>query len=74
MIPARIPLALLAPWEHAGSCLAGRQQTPPGPFALGTFSATLPTAVVLHRVIMTQEQDVALYLIKPHTIGLGPLI
>lgn len=74
IIQARIPLGFLATWIHTGSCLSGCQPIPLGPFPLGTFPATLPKAVVLHGVIMTQEQDLALYLIKPHTIGIGPLI
>lgn len=46
----------------------------PGPYPLGTFPTTLPQAVVLHEVVVTQGQILALDLVELHTIGLGPLV
>ncbi|KAK4831743.1 LOW QUALITY PROTEIN: hypothetical protein QYF61_018873 [Mycteria americana] len=38
------------------------------------FQPLFPKPVALHGVVVTQVQDLALSLVEPHTIGLGPLI
>ncbi|KAK4806962.1 hypothetical protein QYF61_027329 [Mycteria americana] len=39
---------------------------------LGTLQPLFPKPITLHGVVVTQVQDLALSLVKPHTIGLGP--
>ncbi|KAK4829686.1 hypothetical protein QYF61_006061, partial [Mycteria americana] len=63
---------------HLGTLLAHIQaavnQHPQVLFCLAAFQPLFPKPVALHGVIMTQVQDLALVLVKPHTVGLGPLI
>ncbi|KAK4811237.1 hypothetical protein QYF61_022134 [Mycteria americana] len=54
---------------HLGTLLAhGCQPTPPA------FQPLFPKPVALHGVVVTQVQDLALGLVEPHTIDLGPSI
>ncbi|KAK4810645.1 hypothetical protein QYF61_007382 [Mycteria americana] len=41
---------------------------------LAAFQPLFPKPVALHGVVVAQVQDLALSLVEPHTIGLGPLI
>ncbi|KAJ7414838.1 integral membrane protein dgcr2 idd [Willisornis vidua] len=62
---------------HLGTLLAHVQlllTSTPSPFPLGHFPATLPPACSSAGVVVTQVQDLALYLIGPQTIGLRQLI
>ncbi|KAK4822235.1 hypothetical protein QYF61_011876 [Mycteria americana] len=63
---------------HLGTLLAhiqeGVSQHPQVLFCLAAFQPLFPKPVVLHGVVVTQVQDLALGLVKPHTIDLGPLI
>ncbi|KAK4833077.1 hypothetical protein QYF61_027739 [Mycteria americana] len=63
---------------HLGTLLAHIQaavnQHPQVLFCLSAFQPLFPKPVALHGVIVTQVQDLALGLVKPHTIGLGPSI
>ncbi|KAK4810335.1 hypothetical protein QYF61_019138 [Mycteria americana] len=43
-------------------------------FCQAAFQPLFPKPVALHGVAVTQVQDLALGLVEPHTIGLGPLI
>ncbi|KAK4827472.1 hypothetical protein QYF61_018708 [Mycteria americana] len=43
-------------------------------FHQAAFQALFPKPVALHGVVVTQVQDLALSLVEPHTIGLGPSI
>jgi len=43
-------------------------------FCRAVFQSLLPKPVALHGVVVTEVQDPALGLVKPHTVGLGPLI
>ncbi|KAK4832234.1 hypothetical protein QYF61_021148 [Mycteria americana] len=43
-------------------------------FRWAVFQPLFPKPVALHGVVVTQVQDPALGLVKPHTIGLGPSI
>ncbi|KAK4818295.1 hypothetical protein QYF61_010437 [Mycteria americana] len=43
-------------------------------FCLAAFQPLFPKPVALHGVAVTQVQDLALGLVKPHTIDLGPSI
>ncbi|KAK4824048.1 hypothetical protein QYF61_009639 [Mycteria americana] len=63
---------------HLGTLLAHIQaavnQHPQVLFCLAAFQPLFPKPVALHGVVVTQVQDLALGLVKPHTIGLGPWI
>ncbi|KAK4832495.1 hypothetical protein QYF61_023542 [Mycteria americana] len=63
---------------HLGTLLAHIQvavnQHPQVLFCLAAFQPLFPKPVALHGVAVAQVQDLALGLVKPHTIGLGPLI
>ncbi|KAK4818581.1 hypothetical protein QYF61_015381 [Mycteria americana] len=63
---------------HLGTLLAHIQaavnQHPQVLFHLAAFQPLFPKSVALHGVVVTQVQDLALGLVKPHTIDLGPLI
>ncbi|KAK4814102.1 hypothetical protein QYF61_008197 [Mycteria americana] len=43
-------------------------------FCQAAFQPLFPKPVALHGVVVAQVQDLALGLVKPHTIGLGPCI
>ncbi|KAK4815884.1 hypothetical protein QYF61_009935, partial [Mycteria americana] len=63
---------------HLGTLLAHLQpavhQQPQVLFCLAAFQPLFLKPVVLHGVVVTQVQDLALGLVKPHTIDLGPSI
>ncbi|KAK4814535.1 hypothetical protein QYF61_022254 [Mycteria americana] len=63
---------------HLGTLLAHIQaavdQQPQVLFRRAAFQPLFPKPVVLHGVIVTQVQDLALGLVKPHAIGLDPSI
>ncbi|KAK4816679.1 hypothetical protein QYF61_019915 [Mycteria americana] len=63
---------------HLGTLLAHIQpavnQHPQVLFCLAAFQPLFPKPVALHGVVVTQVQDLALGLVEPHTIGLGPSI
>lgn len=59
-------MAFLATWAHTGSCSAAVTNTS------RHFPAALPRACSVHGVVVTQEQDPALGLVEPLTIGLDP--
>ncbi|KAK4810753.1 hypothetical protein QYF61_007727 [Mycteria americana] len=63
---------------HLGTLLAQIQpavnQHPQVLFCLAAFQPLFPKPVALHGVAVAQVQDLALGLVKPHTIGLGPSI
>ncbi|KAK4828478.1 hypothetical protein QYF61_026703 [Mycteria americana] len=63
---------------HLGTLLAHIQpaidQHPQVLFHEAAFQPLFPKPVALHAVVVTQVQDLALGLVEPHTIGLGPLI
>ncbi|KAK4828439.1 hypothetical protein QYF61_026596 [Mycteria americana] len=63
---------------HLGTLLAHIQaavnQHPQVLFRLAAFQPLFPKPVALHGVAVAQVQDLALGLVEPHTIGLGPLI
>ncbi|KAK4807115.1 hypothetical protein QYF61_018456 [Mycteria americana] len=63
---------------HLGTLLAHIQlavnQHPQDLLCLAAFQPLFPKPVALHGVVMTQVQDLALGLVKPHTIDLGPSI
>ncbi|KAK4824387.1 LOW QUALITY PROTEIN: hypothetical protein QYF61_014047 [Mycteria americana] len=63
---------------HLGTLLAHIQpaisQHPPVLLCQAAFQPLFPKPVVLHGVAVTQGQDLALGLVEPHTIGLGPSI
>ncbi|KAK4825213.1 hypothetical protein QYF61_025141 [Mycteria americana] len=63
---------------HLGTLLAHIQpaidQYPQVLLCWAAFQPLFPKPVVLHGVVVTQVQDPALGLVKPHTIDLGPSI
>ncbi|KAK4832137.1 hypothetical protein QYF61_020877 [Mycteria americana] len=63
---------------HLGTLLAHIQaavnQHPQVFLCLAAFQPLFPKPVALHGVVVTQAQDLALCLVEPHTIGLGPSI
>ncbi|KAK4811173.1 hypothetical protein QYF61_019804 [Mycteria americana] len=63
---------------HLGTLLAHIQlavnQHPQVLFCLAAFQPLFPKPVELHGVAVAQVQDLALGLVKPHTIDLGPSI
>ncbi|KAK4832009.1 hypothetical protein QYF61_020447 [Mycteria americana] len=63
---------------HLGTLLAHIQlavsQHPQVLFCWAAFQPLFPKPVALHGVVVTQAQDLALGLVKPHTIDLGPSI
>ncbi|KAK4811014.1 hypothetical protein QYF61_015718 [Mycteria americana] len=63
---------------HLGTLLAHIQaavnQHPQVLFCLAAFQPLFPKPVALHGVAVAQVQDLALGLVKPHTIDLGPSI
>ncbi|KAK4824184.1 hypothetical protein QYF61_012000 [Mycteria americana] len=63
---------------HLGTLLAHIQPAvnkhPQVLFPWAAFQPLFPKPVALHGVVVTQVQDLALGLVKPHTIGLGPSI
>ncbi|KAK4814264.1 hypothetical protein QYF61_012819 [Mycteria americana] len=63
---------------HLGTLLAHIQAAvnkhPQVLFCLAAFQPPFPKPVALHGVVVAQVQDLALGLVKPHTIDLGPLI
>ncbi|KAK4816650.1 hypothetical protein QYF61_019627 [Mycteria americana] len=63
---------------HLGTPLAHIQaavnQHPQVLLCLAAFQPLFPKPVALHGVAVAQVQDLALGLVEPHTIGLGPLI
>ncbi|KAK4817647.1 LOW QUALITY PROTEIN: hypothetical protein QYF61_023237 [Mycteria americana] len=63
---------------HLGTLLAHIQvaidQHPQVLFCLAAFQPLFPKPVALHGVAVTQVQDLALSLVEPHTVGLGPSI
>ncbi|KAK4831669.1 hypothetical protein QYF61_018636 [Mycteria americana] len=75
LIQARMLLPFLA---TLGTLLAHIQlainQHPQVLFCQAAFQPLFPGTVALQGVVVTQVQDLALGLVEPHTIGLGPLI
>ncbi|RMC09885.1 hypothetical protein DUI87_12671 [Hirundo rustica rustica] len=69
---ARMPLAFLATWAHAGSCSTAVDKDPQILYPLGIIPATMSPA--LPGVVATEVQDPALGLTEPHPVGLSPLI
>ncbi|KAK4816126.1 LOW QUALITY PROTEIN: hypothetical protein QYF61_011362 [Mycteria americana] len=63
---------------HLGTLLAhihlAVNQHPQVLFRWAAFQPLFPKPVVLHGVVVTQVQDLALNLVEPHTIGPSPLI
>ncbi|GAB0190507.1 hypothetical protein GRJ2_001516000 [Grus japonensis] len=63
---------------YLGTLLAHIQlptdQHPQVLFCQAAFQPLFPKPVALHGVVVTQVQDPALGLVKPHTVGLSPLI
>ncbi|KAK4806245.1 hypothetical protein QYF61_013389 [Mycteria americana] len=63
---------------HLGTLLAHIQvavnQHPQALLCLAAFQPLFPKPVALHGVAVTQVQDLALGLVEPHTIDLGPSI
>ncbi|KAK4817645.1 hypothetical protein QYF61_023235 [Mycteria americana] len=63
---------------HLGTLLAHIQpvvnQHPQVLFCLAAFQPLFPKPVALHGVAVAQVQDLALGLVKPHTVGLSPSI
>ncbi|KAK4825874.1 hypothetical protein QYF61_003148 [Mycteria americana] len=63
---------------HLGTLLAHVQlavnQHPQVLFCQAAFQPLFPKPVALHGVVVSQVQDLALGLVKPHTIDLGPSI
>ncbi|KAK4825284.1 LOW QUALITY PROTEIN: hypothetical protein QYF61_026129 [Mycteria americana] len=63
---------------HLGTLLAHIQATanqhPQVPFRRAAFQPLCLKPVALHGVVVTQVQDLALGLVEPHTIDLGPSI
>ncbi|KAK4810966.1 hypothetical protein QYF61_014438 [Mycteria americana] len=63
---------------HLGTLLAHIQlavnQHPQVLFCQAAFQPLFPKPVALHGVVVAQVQDLALGLVEPHTIDLGPLI
>ncbi|KAK4817221.1 hypothetical protein QYF61_003745 [Mycteria americana] len=63
---------------HLGTLLAHIQaavnQYSQALFRRAAFQPLFPKPVALHGVIVTQVQDLALGLVEPHTVGLGPSI
>ncbi|KAK4824040.1 hypothetical protein QYF61_009631 [Mycteria americana] len=63
---------------HLGTLLAHIQaavnQHPQVLFCLAAFQPLFPKPVALHGVVVTQVQDLALSLVEPHAVGLGPSI
>ncbi|KAK4823681.1 hypothetical protein QYF61_005652 [Mycteria americana] len=63
---------------HLGTLLAHIQlavnQHPQVLFCRAAFQPLFPKPVALHGVAVAQVQDLALGLVKPHTVGLGPSI
>ncbi|KAK4820044.1 hypothetical protein QYF61_017857 [Mycteria americana] len=63
---------------HLGTLLAHIQaavnQHPQVLFCQAAFQPLFPKPVALHGVVVAQVQDLALGLVEPHTIGLGPSI
>ncbi|KAK4829036.1 hypothetical protein QYF61_001841 [Mycteria americana] len=63
---------------HLGTLLAHIQlavnQHPQVLLCLAAFQPLFPKPIALHGVVVAQVQDLALGLVKPHTIDLGPLI
>ncbi|KAK4808458.1 hypothetical protein QYF61_005523 [Mycteria americana] len=63
---------------HLGTLLARIQpavnQHPQVLLCQAAFQPLFPKPVALHGVVVTQVQDLALGLVEPHTIGLGPSI
>ncbi|KAK4827067.1 hypothetical protein QYF61_013708 [Mycteria americana] len=53
---------------------AAVNQHPQVLFRWAAFQPLFPKPVALHGVVVTQVQDLALGLVEPHTIGLGPSI
>ncbi|GAB0185992.1 cAMP-dependent protein kinase inhibitor alpha [Grus japonensis] len=78
LIQARMLLAFLATWAHCWQLLAHVQpavnQHPQVLFHQAALQPLFPKPVALHGVVATQVQDLALSLVKPHTVGLGPSI
>ncbi|RMC05130.1 hypothetical protein DUI87_18312 [Hirundo rustica rustica] len=74
LIQARMPLAFLITWAHAGPTLTCCGPAPPGLFLLGHFPATLPQPVALHRIVLIQMQDPMFCLLELQTIGPGSSI
>ncbi|KAK4817635.1 hypothetical protein QYF61_021781 [Mycteria americana] len=63
---------------HLGTLLAHIQpavgQHPQVLLCQAAFQPLFPKPVALHGVVVTQVQDLALGLVEPHTVGLGPSI
>ncbi|GAB0205879.1 hypothetical protein GRJ2_003053500 [Grus japonensis] len=63
---------------HLGTLLAHAQpvvnQHPQVLFCWAAFQPLCPKPVALHGAVVTQVQDLALGLVKSHTVGLGPSI
>ncbi|KAK4806232.1 hypothetical protein QYF61_013376 [Mycteria americana] len=63
---------------HLGTLLAHIQvavnQHPQVLLCLAAFQPLFPKPVALHGIVVAQMQDLALGLVEPHTIGLGPSI
>jgi len=68
----------VGPLGHLGTLLAHVQpavnQHPQVFFCWAAFQPLTPKPVVLHGVVVTQVQDPAFGLAKPHTVDLGPSI
>ncbi|KAK4824117.1 hypothetical protein QYF61_010740 [Mycteria americana] len=64
--------------SHLGTLLAHIQaavnQHPQVLLCWAAFQPLFPKPVALHGVVVTQVQDLALHLVEPHTVGLGPSI
>ncbi|KAK4832379.1 hypothetical protein QYF61_022234, partial [Mycteria americana] len=65
-------LAFLATWAHCW--LIFSQLSTSSPRSFSARQLLFPKPVVLHGVVVTQVQDLALSLVESHTIGLGPSI
>lgn len=69
-----MPLAFLTTWAHADTYSPACWSPLPGTFLLSCFPAPLSQPVALLGITVTQEQDLALDLGEPHTVGFSPTI
>ena len=75
LIQARMPLAFLATWAHCWLMFSRLSTNHPQVlFRRAAFQPLLPKPAVLHGVVVTKVQDLALGLAVPHTVGLSPSI
>ncbi|KAK4831509.1 hypothetical protein QYF61_018093, partial [Mycteria americana] len=64
-----MPLAFLATWAHIQAAVNQHSQVL---LCWAAFQPLFPKPVALHGVAVAQVQDLALGLVEPHTIDLGP--